>query len=72
LIRSRAELAQAEAALKLAQTTARRWAELFKTASVGEQESAEKQADLELTTANVDAARATVRQLEELDSFAEI
>ncbi len=69
LAQARAQLAQAEAALGLARTTAARWAELLKTASVSEQEAAEKQADLELKLANVEAARANVRRLEELLSF---
>src|SRR4051812_3774034 len=38
LARTRAELAEAQAALALAKTTATRWAELLKTASVSEQE----------------------------------
>ena len=69
LAQARAQLAQAEAALALAKTTAARWAELLKTASVSEQEAAEKQADLELKSANVEAARANVRRLEDLQSF---
>jgi RND family efflux transporter MFP subunit len=72
LARFRAELKQAEASLELARTTAARWAELVKTASVSEQESAEKQADLALKSATIDAARASVRRLEELQSFARI
>jgi RND family efflux transporter MFP subunit len=72
LAQAKAELAQAEAALALARTTAARWAELLKTASVSEQEAAEKQADLELKIANVDAAHAHVRRLEELQSFSVI
>jgi RND family efflux transporter MFP subunit len=69
LAQSRAVLAQAEAALALAKTTAARWAELLKTASVSEQEASEKAADLQLKSANVDAARANVRRLEELQAF---
>ncbi len=69
LARARAELSQAEAALALAKTTAARWEELLKTASVSEQETAEKQADLALKLATVDASRANVRRLEELQSF---
>ena len=72
LAQAKAELAQAEAALGLARTTATRWAELLKSASVSEQEAAEKQADLELKIANVDAARAHVHRLEELQSFSNI
>lgn len=72
LAQAKAERAQAEAALALARTTAARWAELLKTASVSEQEAAEKEADLELKLANVEAARAHVRRLEELQSFSSI
>ncbi len=72
LARAKAERSQAEAALALAKTTAARWAELLKTASVSEQEAAEKQADLELKSANLEAARANVRRLEELDSFCSV
>jgi RND family efflux transporter MFP subunit len=69
LAQARAQLAQAEAALALARITAARWAVLLKTASVSEQETAEKQADLDLKIATVEAARANVRRLEELQSF---
>jgi len=69
LAQARAQLVQAEAALALARTTDARWAELLKTASVSEQEAAEKKADLELKSATVEAARAAVRRLEELQSF---
>ena len=72
LARAKAELAQAEAALALAKTTAARWADLLKTASVSEQEEAEKRADLELKSANVEASRANVRRLEELQSFSHV
>jgi membrane fusion protein (multidrug efflux system) len=69
LAQSRAQLAQADAALVLARTTAARWADLVKTSSVSEQEAAEKKADLELKSATVEAARASVRRLEDLQSF---
>jgi RND family efflux transporter MFP subunit len=72
LVRSRAELVQAQAALALSKITADRWAELIKTASVSEQEAAEKKADFELKTANVAAAQATERRLEELQSFSHV
>jgi len=72
LAQARAQLAQAQAALELAKTTAARWAELLKTASVSEQEAAEKQADLELKQANVEAARANMRRMEDLQSFESI
>jgi RND family efflux transporter MFP subunit len=72
LDRARALLAQAEAALGLAKITATRWAGLLKTASVSEQENAEKQADLKLKTATSESARAEVRRLEKLQSFARV
>jgi RND family efflux transporter MFP subunit len=72
LDRARAQLAQAEAALGLSKLTAERWAGLLKTASVSEQENAEKQADFKLKTASVEYARAEVRRLEQLKSFTRI
>ncbi len=72
LAQSKAQLAQAEAALALAKTTAARWAELVKTASVSEQEALEKQADLELKSATVQAAKANVGRLEELQRFQKV
>jgi RND family efflux transporter MFP subunit len=72
LVQAKAQLVQAEAALGLAKITADRWAELLKTASVSEQEAAEKKSDFELKTANVDAARANVRRLQELESFSHV
>ncbi len=72
LERARAQLAQAEASLGLAKITAARWANLLKTASVSEQEAAEKEADFKLKTALADAARAEVRRLERLQSFSRV
>ena len=72
LERARHQLAESEAALALAKTTAERYTELLKTASVSEQETAEKQADFALKTATVKAAQANVRRLEELKGFARI
>jgi RND family efflux transporter MFP subunit len=72
LARSQAELTQAQASLALSKTTAARWADLLKTSSVSEQEAAEKQADLALKSAMVEAAQANVKRLEELQSFARV
>ena len=69
LARARAELAQAEAALALSRVTASRWADLLRESTVSAQEAAEKQSDLALKSATVDAVRANVRRLEELQSF---
>jgi RND family efflux transporter MFP subunit len=72
LDRARHDLTQAEAALAIAKITADRYAELVKTASVGEQENAEKQADFTLKTAAAGSARSEVRRLEELKAFARV
>lgn len=69
LVRARAELVQAEAALGLSRVTASRWADLLREATVSAQEAAEKQSDFALKSATVDAVRANVRRLEELQSF---
>ena len=69
LAQARAELDQAKANLSLAKITADRWTDLLKTASVSEQETAEKQADYTLKQANVEAAQANVHRLEELEKF---
>ncbi len=70
LAQAKAEQTQAEAALELAKITAARWADLLKTASVSEQEAVEKKSDLALKTATVEAFRANVRRLQDLQSFA--
>jgi RND family efflux transporter MFP subunit len=72
IAQAKAETAQAEASLELSQTTANRWAELLKTSSVSEQEAAEKKADLALKAANVDAAKANLRRLEDLARFCKV
>jgi membrane fusion protein (multidrug efflux system) len=69
LDQARAQLEQAQAAQSLADLTAKRWADLVKTASVSDQENAEKQADLKLKVAMVDAAKADVERLQDLQSF---
>ena len=65
-------MAQADANLALAKSTSERWVDLLKTASVSEQETAEKQADFELKKANLEAARANLHRLEDLKSFARV
>lgn len=69
LEQAKAQLALAKANLHLAQTTDVRWQELLKTASVTEQEAAEKAAGHETAAAGVDADQADVRRLEKLVSF---
>ena len=72
LEQAKAEVAQADASLALAKSTAERWTDLLKTASVSEQETAEKQADYELKKANLEAAHANLHRLEDLKSFARV
>src|SRR6267142_1316554 len=69
LEQAKAQLVLAQANLHLAEVTDNRWKELLKTASVSEQEAAEKAAARETAAANVEASRANVRRLEELVSF---
>jgi len=72
LEQARAEVAQADAELALAKSTAERWTDLLKSASVSEQETAEKQADFALKQANLEAAKANLHRLEDLKSFARV
>jgi RND family efflux transporter MFP subunit len=72
LEQAKAEVAQADANLALAKSTSERWVDLLKTASVSEQETAEKQADFELKKANLEAARANLHRLQDLKSFARV
>jgi len=72
LAQAKAEVAQNQAALNLAKITSTRWTELLKTASVSEQETAEKQSDLELKKANLAAALANLHRLDELKVFASV
>jgi membrane fusion protein, multidrug efflux system len=69
LAQAKAQLDQADAALALAKITADRWTELLKTASVSEQDAQEKQSDYVLQQANVEAARANLKRLQDLKGF---
>jgi RND family efflux transporter MFP subunit len=69
LAQVKAQLDQAKASLDLAKITADRWNALLKTASVSEQDAAEKKSDYILQQANVEAARANLQRLEDLKSF---
>jgi RND family efflux transporter MFP subunit len=66
---AQAQLDQAKAAMNLAKITADRWNQLLKTASVSEQETAEKQSDYILSQANVEAAKANLNRLQDLKDF---
>lgn len=69
LAQAKAEEDQAVAARDLAKITADRWTELLKTASVSDQETAEKKSDYVLKQANVEAAQANVQRLEDMKNF---
>ena len=66
---AQAQLDQAKAAMDLAKITADRWNQLLKTASVSEQETAEKQSDYILSQANVEAVKANLNRLQDLKDF---
>jgi RND family efflux transporter MFP subunit len=72
LLEGRAELKQAEANSEMAQTTAKRWAQMLTNRTVSAQEADEKQSDLSNKRAAVEAARAKVSRLEELTNFSKI
>ena len=72
LSQASAEVDQNQAALDLAQVTSDRWAGLLKTASVSEQETAEKKADLALKKAMVAASRANLKRLQDLKSYDQV
>jgi membrane fusion protein, multidrug efflux system len=69
LDQAKAQVVLAQANLHLAETTDARWQTLLKTASVSEQEAAEKSAGRETAAANVEAERANMRRLQELVFF---
>jgi RND family efflux transporter MFP subunit len=69
LAQAKAQLDQAKASLDLAKITADRWTSLLKSASVSEQDAQERQSDYVLQQANVEAARANLKRLQDLKSF---
>jgi RND family efflux transporter MFP subunit len=72
LNQSRAALAQAEANLILAGSTAERWQGLLKDRAVSQQEVDEKAGALAARRADVNAAGAAVRRLEQLTRYKQI
>ncbi|MBI1354113.1 MAG: efflux RND transporter periplasmic adaptor subunit [Acidobacteria bacterium] len=72
LQQARAEMATAEASLKLAKSTAERWKSLLETNSVSRQETDEKAAAWQVQIARFDAAASNVKRLEDLQSFQRI
>jgi RND family efflux transporter MFP subunit len=69
LARARAVRTEAESNLAFARMSAARWQELVKNATVSQQETEEKLNDVATRTAALEAARAGVRRLEDLQSF---
>lgn len=69
IAQAEADLNQAKAAEALSKITADRWVELLKTASVSDQETAEKTSDLELKQAAVESARANLDRLKQLKVY---
>jgi len=69
LSQARASHEQVKAALGLAKISADRWANLRKTDSVSQQEADQQSSGYEQAKANLAAADANVRRLEEMESF---
>lgn len=69
ITQAKAQVDQSIAQLNLSRITADRWSNLVKTASVSDQENAEKQSDYILKQANVEAARANLQRLQDLKGF---
>jgi RND family efflux transporter MFP subunit len=69
---SRAALAQAEANLVLARSSAERWRGLLKDRAVSQQEADEKTSALAAREADVKAGEASVARLEKLSSFKQV
>ncbi|MBO0911584.1 MAG: efflux RND transporter periplasmic adaptor subunit [Acidobacteria bacterium] len=69
LLQARAARDQAQAQLELAKTSAKRWEELRKMDAVAQQETDERSSSLAQGEANLNAAIANVRRLEQLESF---
>src|SRR5882762_9962535 len=72
LNQSRAALAQAQANIMLARSSAERWQGLLKNRAVSQQEVDEKTSGLAAREADVKAAEAAVARLEKLSSFKEV
>jgi multidrug efflux system membrane fusion protein len=72
LMQARAARDQAVAQLKLAQTSAKRWENLQKMDAVSQQETDERSSSYTQGEANLNAATANVRRLEQLESFKHI
>ncbi len=69
LAQARAAQRQVEAQLHLARISAQRWQTLRRTDSVSQQEADQKQSELQQSQADLAAAAANVRRLEQLEAF---
>lgn len=69
---AKAELVRAQANVRLADTTARRWQNLLQSRSVSKQEADEKASEAETARANEVGAKADVDRLAALESFKKI
>ncbi len=72
LSQARASREQVKSALELAKISADRWANLRKTDSVSQQEADQQASGYQQAQANLAAADANVRRLEELESFKKV
>ncbi|HEU5452352.1 MAG TPA: efflux RND transporter periplasmic adaptor subunit [Terriglobales bacterium] len=69
LMQARAAVRQQQSALGIAQISASRWQELRKSDSVSQQETDQRNSDLTTAQANLAAAEANLKRLEQLESF---
>ncbi|RKP51946.1 efflux RND transporter periplasmic adaptor subunit [Pararobbsia silviterrae] len=69
LSQAQADLANANAAAQLAQSTAKRWQQMLDTDSVSQQAVDEKTSDAQVKQAAVEAARANVQRLAALEAY---
>lgn len=69
LMQAKAARDQAEAQLKLAQTSAKRWENLQKMDAVSQQETDERNSSYAQGEASLNAAAANVRRLEQMEAF---
>jgi RND family efflux transporter MFP subunit len=72
IAQAHADLANAEAAAKLSQSTADRWANLLKIGAVSKQDAEEKNGDLEVKSAVVKSSQANLDRLLTMKTFARI
>jgi len=72
LMQAQAAVAQAQANLNLAKATAARYNDLLKTNAVSQQDADTQNASVAVQEANLDAAQANVRGLEQMEAFKEV